>query len=93
MKTIMANAIPILWLFLLQPLFGLRFDGRLFWSIYGTISLIASLGMWYANRTVPDPSYESTEEVPTPILGAIVATYPLIVYLSILGAYRMTMPP
>lgn len=92
-KTIMGNTIPIVWLFLLQPLFRLRFDGWTFWLIYGIVSLVASFGMWYANRTVPDPTYKTTSEAPTPILGVVAATFPPIVFILILGVYRMTIPP
>lgn len=86
-KTIMGNAIPIVWLFELQPLLNVQFDGTAFWCTYGAASLVASGGMWYVNRTIPDPTFKTTCEVSTPILGVVAAVFQPAVFSSVLAIY------
>jgi len=90
LKTIMGNTLPVFWLFVCQPALGVRFDGPLFWSIYAVLSIIASALIWFVCRTTPDPGSGRVFEVPTPIFGAIAATFQPIIFLCILGVYHLT---
>jgi hypothetical protein len=86
-KTLMGNALPIFWLFVLQSLWGVQFDGGFFWSLYGGFSLLGSIGLWVANRKMPDRTYLNDREVSTPIRGCVAAVFQIIVYLTTMFLY------
>ena len=100
-KTIMANTLPILWLFACQPEFNVRFDGVIFWTIYFVLSVLYSvLFLWPCHRIqpwvskvvyLPDWEKPPEEDIPTPIFGAVAATYQPIVFVSVFVIYRLTM--
>ena len=88
-KTVMGNSLPMLWLFVCQPVLDIQFDGVGFWSIYAIFSIIVTVGMWYVNRTMPDPTYATTSEIRTPYFATIASTFQPIVFLCTLGLYNV----
>jgi hypothetical protein len=91
-KTIMANTPPVVWLFCFQPLLSttslkVRFDGIIFWIIYALFSALFALVMWLSQRTQPDPTYKSSDQVPTPVRGVVAASFQLLVYFGVMAAY------
>jgi hypothetical protein len=86
-KASLGNIVPILWLFVWQPLMSVRFDGVGFWIGYAAFSIVVSVGLWLANRTIPDPSHTTSHEVATPIRGIVAAGFQILVYLATMGAY------
>lgn len=89
-KILMGNIVPILWLFVWQPLTKFRFDGTGFWTAYGTFSVAISIGLWLTNRTIPDPSHTTSNEVATPIRGIIALAFQALVYFVTMGLYFWT---
>lgn len=49
-KTVAGNSIPILWLFVFQAFWKVRFDGPVFWSLYGFFSVVVTLVINNRNR-------------------------------------------
>ncbi len=80
-KTAMGNVIPISWLFVFQRMWGVRFDGVWFWSIYAGFTLLVTVGIWFVNRSTPDPSHLTQSEIPTPFFGILTAMFQPIVFL------------
>jgi hypothetical protein len=86
-KVLLGNIAPILWLFVWQPLMSVRFDGVGFWIGYAVFSIVVSVGLWLANRTIPDPSHTTSNEVATPIRGIVAAGFQILVCLATMGVY------
>jgi hypothetical protein len=84
------NLLPICWLFGIQQCLGVQWHGIGFWTLYGLYSVVLIFLMWVGNRSVPDPSYKTQNEIPTPILGITACVFQVLIYFGTMGVYFMT---
>lgn len=87
-KVAASNLYPFLWLFYVQSLFNIHFDGPLFWSIYLLYSLLITFGVWFTNKELPNPGAD--KDYRTPVYGLVVAMFQPLVFILILVAYKAT---
>lgn len=77
------HIIPFLWLFIISPHEGIRFDGMVFWSIYAIICIIYGYFTWNENRFMSS-LHDSEEKISTPIRSFVVALmHPLNYFLMV----------
>ena len=89
-RSCMFHALPISWLFVLDPLLNHKYTGVFFWGLYVLLTVGGSFATWYMNRTTPEFIRGECIEVPTPIYGLITASFPFLIFLLVAFIYNMT---
>lgn len=80
-------------LFVIQPILGIKLDGKWFWSIYATLAVIYSIIIFSENRPIANSNFPKTENIyhedryTSIYICGLASLSPIVMFFIVLAIY------